>query len=327
MVVKTLGKVKPVTRFEALPLDEAVAKLKEYLKQGIAAHWSAGEIYNHLIDKRIPEKAGFRNAKDFFVKNFGEVGQSSLSIYGAVQRRFTVEIAQKYGMTTLGKLATYLKEANVPFELGEDPGPLKIPVPQKAGPTVEKAFADCTKEDMIAALHGLKRKGGAKKPPAQDEQVVDRMHETLLNTLGADTRAAVKATIERGRTLVTISRIDLSEVPDVLTALLAAHQGDVDSSTDPSESSGSSSDASGLSDATQAPSEPSASSDGQTLAGPPWGLVPVLNPPQDSAGLVPPFPATAPSPWPQGEPVQPVTSSTAENLALALPRQGTTSGA
>jgi len=101
-----------------------------------------------------------------------------------------------------------------------DPGPLGIIIPQPDGKPVTKPFSDCTRNDLNTAINGLKEKPVVM--PADDAVKVERMHEALLEILGADTRTEVKGSFEHGETWVSISRLPMSELSGVLEAFIKA---------------------------------------------------------------------------------------------------------
>ena len=218
-------KLAPVfSLFGDLTLPQATEKMHELIKNEAYMQWQIGGLYNYIVDKRLPEKNGFRFAREFFAKEFREMPKSTLDLYSQVNRSFTQEIAQKYPVSLLGKLLTYLKLSQQQIQ-NVDPGPLPIKIPQRDAPPLEKAFADCTRDDLARAIKALKKKPSV--VPADDAVVLDRMHEALLQTLGADTQAKVNAGFENGETMVTIAHVSLSDLRNALLAIVDAHDGKV----------------------------------------------------------------------------------------------------
>ena len=48
-----------------------------------------GESYNHIVAKKLAEKAGFKDARDYLSKHVADLSQSALTIYGAVAAEFS----------------------------------------------------------------------------------------------------------------------------------------------------------------------------------------------------------------------------------------------
>jgi hypothetical protein len=53
---------------------------------GNSHHHRMGQYYNYTVDNRLAEKAGYKDAKDYFSKHLADLSQSSLTMYGAVAK-------------------------------------------------------------------------------------------------------------------------------------------------------------------------------------------------------------------------------------------------
>ena len=54
------------------------------LAQEHSNHHRIGQLYNYIVDNRLAEKAGFKDARAYLSQEVAALSQASLSTYGAV---------------------------------------------------------------------------------------------------------------------------------------------------------------------------------------------------------------------------------------------------
>lgn len=200
-------------------LEECGRQLHTLVLSEGAMQYAIGVIYNHILDNRLTEKAGYQRASVYFAHEFKDIAQSTLSLYGTVASTFTEDEAKKYTVSKLGKLITYFNTTKQSLP-GEDPGTILLKVPEKSGAVVEKRFADCTRSDLNKAIKLLE--GTPHQMPATDSQSVGLFHDALRLGVGHESTVELKAIYtERDGTIVNLTNVKLSELHEV-AALLAA---------------------------------------------------------------------------------------------------------
>ena len=192
------------------------------LNSGERVQYRIGALYNHILNNRLAEKAGYRYARELFAKEFKDVAQSTLSSYGAVASTFDEEIVGKYHVTVLGRLITYLKAPKLSLPDG-DPGEIPMKVPQKNGTTVEKKFADCARSDLLNATKLLA--GPPQAMPDTDTQRLEQLHDALRSGVGHASKIELKAAYDENKgTTVSLTNVGLNQLQQVLAILLNAQQ-------------------------------------------------------------------------------------------------------
>jgi hypothetical protein len=199
-----------------LTLDEISERSIKLVEQGNAGAFQLGWFYNYVVDRELAQKGGFKDAQDFFAQKVKVLGQSTLSMYGAVARSFTATASVKYGMHCLYALLTYEKLANLEAD-GSEPGPTPILVPQKDGTVKEKPFAECTVEELKLAV---KHKRTPPKPlPEEATARVDSYRGALDRHFPKDSHIRVSARVERGKVLISLRDIPDEQMSTLIKAL------------------------------------------------------------------------------------------------------------
>ena len=177
--VKQAGQeMKPVAEQVKFVIPEG-ATLEQILDEMIglqgaesANHHRMGQLYNYVVEKKLAEGAGHKDAPTFFRQKLVDVSPATLSRYGAVARNFSEPVAIRFGVTCLSLLLSYEEAADLKVN-HEEPGPTVIEVPDPNGAVTPKLFSACSVEDMRKALK-LKRKPTSSKPvPAEDVALAD----------------------------------------------------------------------------------------------------------------------------------------------------------
>src|SRR5262249_37382843 len=114
-------------------------------------HWLIGTHFNKIVDGQLYKADGFKTASEYVAKLLGQISQATLARYGAIAKAFSEDVAKKYGSSRLEVLLAYERLADATLPDG-DPGQVMIKVPTADGSTLSKRFADCTVEEMRAAV-------------------------------------------------------------------------------------------------------------------------------------------------------------------------------
>ncbi len=185
-------------------LDKECQAILELLAQEEDEHWQIGVHYNRIVDQRLAQAAGFKNAQEFVSQRLGGISQPTLTLYGTIAKAFPEEVAKKYGSTLLGQLITYEKLSKAQLPKG-DPGPITIKVPNKDGSTSNKNFADCSLEQMREAVHQLHSPAKEKPIPAEDRRLIEALEKTMDRQLGGGTPLTMHARRGKPDTLITFN--------------------------------------------------------------------------------------------------------------------------
>ena len=129
-----------------MTLDQIRDTINSLARQGSTANHQIGVLYNHVVDRRLAEIAGYKSTQDYFIANVKALSQSTLSLYGTVARNFTESVCTQHGMGNLRELLRYADVANI--SIPADPGPMSIEVPQDDGKVVTKPFAACSVDEL-----------------------------------------------------------------------------------------------------------------------------------------------------------------------------------
>jgi hypothetical protein len=204
-----------------LTLDQVHDDILKLLAAGHAGQHEIGWLYNYVVEHRLAQGSGFKDAKEFFSTRVKVLSQSALSMYGAVAREFTAEACKRYGVTNLGMLLRYEQTANIEAD-ANDPGPTPISVPDDdTGAVSTKPFSECTVEDLKRATQ-TRRAPNAKPLPAEDSNRLKTLRTSLPKHFSerARGRIQVSAQVKRGQTLVSFTDVPMSELTALIEALM-----------------------------------------------------------------------------------------------------------
>ncbi len=183
-------------------LDKECQAILDLLANEEDEHWQIGAHYGRIVEERLYEGGGFKTAREFVSQRLGGIAQSTLTLYGAIAKSFPEEIAKKYGSTLLGELITYESASKTPLPQG-DPGKVTIRVPKSDGSTTDKLFADCSREEMRAAVRHLHSPAKPKPIPPDDRRTLDALAKTLEQQLGGGQPIVMRAQRGRPDTVIT----------------------------------------------------------------------------------------------------------------------------
>jgi hypothetical protein len=203
---------------ELRELHEHCTRIRQLLAAGQANCHEIGVRYNHAVKNKLAEKAGFKNAPEFFCQQIKELSRASLVLYGAVAEVFTADMCGRYGMAALRLLMTYSEAAGCELDTN-DPSTMLVEVPDATGEVTPKFFGECTVEDLRKALRRL-RKPTSSKPLPPDTQSRAEQCRTFWEAYFPE-KAGVRVELgnHKGKAVMSLKDIPLEQL-EQLTALL-----------------------------------------------------------------------------------------------------------
>ncbi|KFE66527.1 hypothetical protein [Hyalangium minutum] len=207
---------------EGTTLEQLGAELRQLYANENTDHHRMGEIYNHIVDKKLAEKAGYKDARDYFSQQFADLSQSVLSMYGAVAAEFSEPVARRFGVTCLYLLLGYTEAAGLEPHRAE-PGPTLIDVPDEKGHVTSKPFGQCSMEEMRRALRGKRKPASSKPLPPEVEARAERYAEAVAQRFpqGKGTRVKVVVRNEKGKAVMDFKGVPEDQLELLAEALLA----------------------------------------------------------------------------------------------------------
>ncbi|MFL5346362.1 MAG: hypothetical protein ACJ8AT_16355 [Hyalangium sp.] len=207
---------------EGTPLEQLRSELLGLMAQENSNHHRMGEIYNHIVDKRLAEKAGYKDAPEYFRKNLADLSLSALKVYGTVAENFSEPVARRFGVTCLSVLLTYAEASGLELH-HEEPGPTPIEVPDEQGHVTEQPFSACSVDQMRRALQRKRKPTSSKPLPPEKVELADQYAEAVALRFpkGKGTLVKVALRNEKGKAVLDFKGIPLEQVLQLAEALTA----------------------------------------------------------------------------------------------------------
>ncbi len=209
--------IQQVSRGVALDmtLEQVTVAMNALAQQGSTAQHQLGVLYNHVVDRRLADSAGYKTARDYFIKNVKAISQTTLSLYGAVARKFSEAHCTQYGMYRLRALISYAEAIGT--ELG-DPGPMLIDVPQDDGRVATKSFAECSVDEVERATRA-KNTPPEVRVPVPDQARLLFFEDSILRNFEGVASVRLTSHHEEGKTIINLQSVPMAEVPRLIQAL------------------------------------------------------------------------------------------------------------
>ncbi len=203
---------------EGSTLQQAHAEILELMGKGHSQHHRIGQLYNYIVEKKLAEKAGFKDARDFASKHLVDLSQSALSLYGAVASAFSEPVARRYGATCLYLLLTYKEAADLEVNAA-DPGNTPIEVPDEKGQVTTQPFGKCSVEQMRRALQRKRKPASTKPLPAETLALAEQYSEAVTGHFPRDARVKVSVRNHKGKAVLDFKGIPVERVSELIEAL------------------------------------------------------------------------------------------------------------
>jgi hypothetical protein len=203
---------------EGMTLQQVHTEMLGLMAQEHTNHHRMGLLYNYVVDRKLAEKAGFKDARDFVTKHLANLSQSALSMYGAVAAAFSEPVTRRYGVTCLHLLLIY-KEA-VDLEVNHaDPGNTPIEVPDAGGQLATKPFGTCNVEEMRRALQRKRKPASTRPLPAETLALAEQYSEAVTGHFPQGVRVKVAVRNQKGKAVLDFKGIPVEQVSALIEAL------------------------------------------------------------------------------------------------------------
>ncbi len=183
-------------------------------------HYRLGQLVNYIVDNKLAENAGYKNAAEYFRQHLCDVSQATLSMYGAVAAAFSEEIAPRFGVTCLYLLLIYKEAADVEVN-HDEPGDTPIEVPGENGAVTPKRFAECSVDEMRKALQRKRKPASSKPLPPEDLALVDQVRDSVTSRFAKADPVRVQVRNHKGKAVVDFKGIPLAQLAKLAEALMA----------------------------------------------------------------------------------------------------------
>jgi hypothetical protein len=203
---------------EGMTLEQVRLAMLQLMKEENSHQHRMGQLYNYVVDKRLAEKAGYKDAKDFFAQRLADLSQATLSTYGAVAQAFSEPVARRFGINCLALLLTYKEAADIEVN-HEDPGGTLIEVPDDKGLVTTQPFGDCSVEQMRRALQRKRKPASSKPLPPEAEVLAEQYREAVTGRFPKGVRVKVLVRNEKGKAVLDFKGIPVEQVSQLAAAL------------------------------------------------------------------------------------------------------------
>jgi hypothetical protein len=203
---------------EGMTLEQVRAAMLQLMMEENTNHHRMGLLYNYVVDKKLAEKAGYKDARDYFSQRLADLSQSALSMYGAVAADFSEPVARRFGVSCLYLLLTYKEAADIEVN-HEDPHGTLIEVPDDKGQVTSKPFGECSAEQMRRALQRLRKPASSKPLPPEAEALAEQYSEAVTSRFAKGTRVKVLVRNQKGKAVLDFKGIPLEQVNQLVEAL------------------------------------------------------------------------------------------------------------
>jgi hypothetical protein len=205
---------------EGMTLPQVRVAMLQLMAEENTNHYRMGQLYNYVVDNQLAEKAGYKNALDYFSRELSDLSPASLRMYAAVAEDFTEAISVRFGVTCLYLLVNYKEAAAVEVN-HEEPGGTVIEVPGENGAVTSKLFSACSVEEMRKALQRKRKPASSKPLPEADLALTDQYREAVTGRFPKGVRVRVQLRNEKGKAVLDFKGIPVAEVRKLGESLMA----------------------------------------------------------------------------------------------------------
>ncbi|HYO64446.1 MAG TPA: hypothetical protein VEU33_00065 [Archangium sp.] len=200
-----------------MTLEQIRDTINGLIQQGNTAAHQIGTLYNHVVDRKLAELAGHKNAQDYFSKNVKALSQSTLTVYGTVARNFPEAICTHFGVYPLRALLRYVEATGLVLDRG-NPGTMLIDVPRDDGTVVSKSFAECGVDEVERATKAKKAPLPV-RVPVPDRARLLFFEDSLFRNFNGVAPVRLSSRTQDGKTLLSVQDVPVTEVARLLKAL------------------------------------------------------------------------------------------------------------
>ena len=103
--VKPGSEQAPFVIPEGATLEQLRGQMLHLLAEEHVNHYRMGQLYGHVVDNELAEKAGYKDAPTYFRQHLADLSPATLNTYRAVVKAFSEQVAVRFGVTCLYLLA------------------------------------------------------------------------------------------------------------------------------------------------------------------------------------------------------------------------------
>jgi hypothetical protein len=203
-----------------MTLEQVRAAMLQLMGEESINHHRMGVLYNYVVDTKLAEAAGYKDARDYFSQNLLDLSQATLTTYGAVAHQFSEEIARRFGVICLSLLLTYKELAGLKVD-HDAPGAALIDVPDTNGGVTSKPFSACSVDEMRRAIKAKRKPTSSKPLPADDVVLADQISKAVVSRFQKGDPVKVQLRNHQGGAVIDFRGIPLSKVAKLVEALTA----------------------------------------------------------------------------------------------------------
>jgi len=190
--------------------------MNEQIRQGSINQYHIGAMYNHIVNRKLAELAGYKDAATYLNQHVKALSKSTLITYGMVARSFIPDICAQYGMYHLRALLRYLDATSMTALA--DPGPMLIDVPQEDESLVKKPFAECSVDDVERAARA-KRATPTVRVPVADQARLLFLADSIHNQFEGVADVRFTSRNKEGKTLINLQDVPMTELARLTQAI------------------------------------------------------------------------------------------------------------
>jgi hypothetical protein len=205
---------------EGLSLEQVRTEMLQLMAAESTNHYRMGQLYNYVVDKELAQKAGYKDAQDYFSQKVADLSYSALRMYGAVAGGFSEQISVRFGVTCLHLLLTYKEAADLEVN-HEEPGGTVIEVPGENGALTSKPFSACSVEEMRRAIQRKRKPASSKPLPPEDLALADQFKEGVTGRFPKGVLVKVQVRNQKGKAVLDFKGIPVNDVATLVAALKA----------------------------------------------------------------------------------------------------------
>ncbi len=205
---------------EDMTLEQVRVAMLELMADEHTNHHRMGELYNYVVDKKLAELAGYKDARDWFSQNLRDVSQAALTMYGTVAHQFSEDIARRFGVTCLSLLLTYKELAGLKVD-HEAPGAAPIDVPDAKGVVTSKPFSTCSVDEMRRAIQAKRKPTSSKPLPPEAVALADQVSKAVASRFQKGDPVKVQLRNHQGTAVLDFRGIPLEKLAKLVEALTA----------------------------------------------------------------------------------------------------------
>jgi len=215
------NEVKPVVKSvvpKDMTLEQSLVAFLGMMAQESINHHHMGQLYNHVVKNKLPEQAGYKDARTWFSQHLADLSQTALTMYGAVAEAFSEDVGRRFGISCLFLLLRYAKAAELEVDR-EEPGNTVIEVPAANGQVQAKPFSKCSVEEMRRAIQSKRKPGSSKPMPEGAVELGERYHAAVKALFPKVSTVEVQVRNIKGKAVVDFQGIPLEQVHRLIEVL------------------------------------------------------------------------------------------------------------